>query len=440
MYVPRWIVLGMLIAVASVTGWLLRELTTDCVAATPTAAAEVAPVPQAQPVQLTVQVASPNGETASTGSAVRSATAAGTTSPGALYRTSFAQPTTRLVPYPAGFGQPIIIRDERSRDTAPATAGPGGSSVIANGDHIVIASDGSIVSVGDNTVVKDNTGNAGSSGAISVDVNDSTIQTGGSSSDVHSPTSTVSAHSASASDRTSSSSRTSAADETLTDGSTARTFGAAATSSPQSLGAAAVGLSSPGSRAVGIAGWENKSLDVAGSDNVLTYDNSAAFVNRVGNLNANTGNADASGVSTVDAVDSRIRTGSSVQAIAAPASAPFDPAQLLEWYQSGLLGSPGSNGVTILDRNGVTTANADDTLVIGGDGIHDRSVRMRGDRNVTTSGDGTAAVGGAGDLNAQIGDSSTSGAVVMAVRSSDIASGNSTHFAFDQSQTPIGGP
>jgi hypothetical protein len=430
-YVPRWIVLGMLIAVASVTGWLVRELTTDC-AATPSAAA-AAPAAQGQPVQLTVQVASPNGETATAGSVGRSTRTVRTTSGGTLYRAGSAQPTTRLVPYPVGFAQPIIIRDQPGRDIAPAAAGAGGSSVIANGDHIVIASDGSIVSVGDNTVVKGNTGNAGSSGAISVDVNDSTIETGGSTTDVRGSTSAVSAHSPTTSNRTSS-------DEATTEGASLRTFAAPTTTSPQPLSASAVGGGSPTSRAVGIAGWENKSLDVAGSDNVLTYDDSAAFVNRVGNVNANTGNADSSGVSTVDAVESRIRTGSSVLASAAPVSAPFDPEQILEWYRAGFLGPPGTTGVTIIDQNGMTTANADDTLVIGGDGIRDRSVRVRGDRNVTTSGDGTAAVGGVGDMNAQIGDSSTSGAVVMAVRASDIASGNSTHYLFDQSQIPIGDP
>ncbi len=73
----------------------------------------------------------------------------------------------------------------------------------------------------------------------------------------------------------------------------------------------------------------------------------------------------------------------------------------------------------------MSTANGADSLVIGGDGVDDNGVTVRGDRNVVTYDDGNVVVGGRGDVNAQIGDSDTSGAVVMGVDGSLIETGDS---------------
>ena len=69
--------------------------------------------------------------------------------------------------------------------TAAPTAAVGsvqvdGLSVIANGNDIVIATDGAIISVGDNTVVHGNTGDATASGTIGIDVTDSDVASGNS--------------------------------------------------------------------------------------------------------------------------------------------------------------------------------------------------------------------------------------------------------------------
>jgi hypothetical protein len=405
-------VLSLMVAVASVAGWLLRDLTTDCVAAIRTAT-EAAP---SKPLDLTVDVTDPHPAAAAAGRTAVSPVAI-RTRPSSVTQISGADrpPTTRLVTTPIAVPQAVVIHDTQARDATPSIFSP----VTATGDHIVIASDGSIVSVGDNTVVKGNTGNAGSSGAISVDVNGSTIDTGSSSN--HGQQGSTSVPSSQ-----NPGTRTAERGEDRASASTRPTSGSAQCT-PLRTGA------SPGARAVAIAGWENRALDVAGSDNVLTYDDSAVFVQRVGAINANTGNTDSSGVNTVDAVDSRIRTGSSASSRDDAFSSPSDPAFAAAGCASG------GGGASVIDGSGITTALADDSFVIGGDGVHDRSVRTRGDRNVTTSGDGTTTIGGVGNVNAQIGDSSTSGAVVMGVRSSDIASGDSSQLTSDPTHAETGG-
>src|SRR4051812_2381077 len=66
---------------------------------------------------------------------------------------------------PTGPSQPPPAK---ATDATPAPQPPpaptNGVSITANGDNIVIATDGSIVSVGDNTTVTGNTGDANNSG------------------------------------------------------------------------------------------------------------------------------------------------------------------------------------------------------------------------------------------------------------------------------------
>jgi hypothetical protein len=195
-------------------------------------------------------------------------------------------------------------------------------------------------------------------------------------------------------------------------------------------------------RAVGIAGYENRSLDVAGTDNTLTYDNSEVFLNRIGQLNGNTGDTYASGLNVVDAKLSTVHSGDSRSAYQSADPPPLNAASS---------GSPSASGsampstpmapassVSIADSKGVATATADDTLVIGGSGVHDQGVRMQGDRNVSTYDNSNAAIGGIGDVNAQMGNSETSGAVAMAVTGSTLEAGGS--FLTASRPPPLSGP
>ncbi len=65
----------------------------------------------------------------------------------------------------------------------------------------------------------------------------------------------------------------------------------------------------PGARSRGLAfsEWESYRTDVAGRNIIATTDDSNVFVNRNGNLNANTGDTDASGLNVTDATNSVIR-------------------------------------------------------------------------------------------------------------------------------------
>jgi hypothetical protein len=275
-------------------------------------------------------------------------------------------------------------------NTTTTTTNTTNTTIIASGDNIVIATDGSIVTVGDNPVVRANTGNATSSSVIAVDTQDTTMSTGDSA-------------------------QTSWGASSSAPGSGSSSFAAAPTGSTGSATASSPPIAS-GGRAVGIAGYEDQSLRIAGNDNILTYDDSNVFVDRNGTLNGNTGDTDTSGLNVVDSVGSTVRTGDSVGTVATANTGS-------NVYSNLPIG--GGNSATVTGPNGTATASAQDALVIGGDGLEDRSVSILGDRNVATSDDGNTTIGGTGDVNAQIGDSATSGAVVMGIRDSVIVSGDS---------------
>jgi hypothetical protein len=318
-------------------------------------------------------------------------------------------------------------------------AGVPGLSVIANGNHIVVAAQGSIVSVGDNTVVHGNTGDAAASGTIALDVADSTLTSGDSttSGDFKSapqwpvgtlaPTgwTTYPLHAL-----------------PLTN---AQNNGLQPVPTPSAvIGGAVGGLAGGGvaGRAIGIAGYEVHSVDITGNDNLATYDDSDLFFHRNGVLNGNTGDTDTSGLNVVDSIGSRVRSGDSGNSDETPDPAPFDPADLGSPARAAaLINNPtGGTSVSIADINGISTATGQESLVIGGDGMDDNGVRIRGDRNVATYDDGNVAIGGTGNVNAQIGDSDTSGAVVMGVRYSDVAAGNSFLPASQQAGAQVGDP
>ncbi len=269
--------------------------------------------------------------------------------------------------------------------------------MIAIGDHIVIANNGSIISVGDNTVVKANTGDAAASGVIALEVVDSVVTSG-------------SSHGVSA-----------GGSSGTTPGSPTGTQGGAPVATATTNTAAGSG---PPTRAVAIAGYENKALEVVGNHNLLTNNDSNVFYHRAGDLNGNTGDTDMSGLNVVDATRSVVRSGSSASSAEPARSTPVVAVPTP---------APGTASASVTSQNGTATASGADSLVIGGNGVVDASVTMHGDHNVATSDDGNVAVGGVGDVNAQVGDSDTSGAVVMDITDSQITTGNS---ASQTSPTP----
>jgi hypothetical protein len=279
-----------------------------------------------------------------------------------------------------------------------------GLSVVANGTDIVIANDGSIVSVGDNTVVHGNTGDASSSATIGVDVADSTLTSG--SSDLSSTTDP-------------SLTNTPPTGSTPTTSQPSNGESAVLTNAESACAAPASRRAGSDTRSIALSGWTNQSIHVQGTTNLVSYGDSNVFYKRRGNLNANTGETRTSGLNVVDSTGSAIGSGNS--SIVADTS---NPQTLINaaCVPSGTSGS----SATVSGSGGIATATADDVLVIGGDGVQDRGVTVDGSRNVVTDDDGNVAVGGTGDMNAQTGASESSGAAVMGIVDSQIQSGDSS--------------
>jgi hypothetical protein len=191
---------------------------------------------------------------------------------------------------------------------------------------------------------------------------------------------------------------------------------------------------------VGIAGYELHSIDINGSDNLATYDDSNLFMHRVGLLNGNTGDTDTSGLNVVDAARSVVRSGASGNSDETPDPPPYNYAKYGSPAAPGVSNPGSTSSVSVADVNGISTATGADSLVVGGDGMDDNGVRVRGDRNVTTYDDGNVAIGGYGNVNAQIGDSDTSGTVAMGVRDSHVEAGGSFLPAWQQAGYQVGDP
>jgi hypothetical protein len=379
MQVSKPALMGLGIVGAIVLGWVLHmgvaaaTAGRSSVAAQPAqyAAAPAAPAP----VRITLVTPPPNAGAERTETPAPIEVSA---SPGAASSPAVASPS------PPGATVAAV-------NDSPMAVGPSqvdGLSVIANGDHIVIANNGAIISVGDNTVVRGNTGDATSSGTIALDVTGSDIATGNSSVSATSPSVP----------------------------STTTPIGSA---NPPNVanGPGAATRSSSRTRSTAINGYDIRTIDVDGGQNLITYDDSNLFFHRIGNLNGNTGDTDTSGANVVDATRSSVRSGNSVGAVLAPAT----PAPT----QAGGYALP-TNGAsaTVAEGTGLATATGDDTLVIGGTGVDDRGVSVHGSRNAITSHDGNAAIGGRGDVNSQIGNSANGGAVAMKVVDTNIVAGD----------------
>lgn len=443
MYVPKSVLLGLLVAAAGVVGWVLHGLVTDAndvADATPVTSVAAQASDADGPVDpdggggdtiVTVILPASGGTpvsppatvvtTASVNHAPAGADRASTSDRGAdAGRRSTAGATSAR-----GRAAPPGGSSSGSSDSAPPAgiartpAGDGsgettGLAVSVARNHVVIAHDDSIVFIGDDGRMTANTGDASSSGTVALEVDGSDLTSGDSAGLGASTASGVAAGPGGA---------VQAATGTL------------------DLGQA------PG-RAVSISGYEDHSVAVVGSDNVATYDDSNVFIARDGQINANTGDTDSSGLNVVDATGSVVRSGHSTDG--SDTDEPEDPD---ENEEPGEIGQPGGADAPSQDAGGTpaapritagaagttapstatgsvadegdTTASGSSAVVIGADGYDDLGLDVAGQRNVATYDDSNTVIGGSGDVNAQIGDSDTGGAVVMGVEDSLVEAGTS---------------
>ena len=306
-------------------------------------------------------------------------------------------------------------RPDASSSSEPAAGrGPGGCVTVLNvhGDHNVIAADRSVLAVGDETRLNANAGDVSSSGTLGVGGENSTLQSGAST--------TTGAH---------------------------RAVGAGASPRPAESGSApaprrALKAGTPerfpfpirvsgNGQATAISGYEDHSVSVSGEDQIAVYDDSNLFVDRNGKLNANTGDTDSSGLNAVDVSGSLIRSGDHTEN-GDEGEEPDDedarqtggPGEQTAAVPAAEPGGPRASG-TVTD-DGESSATGRSALTIGADGYDNLGIDLEGKRNIVTYDDSNVVVGGTGDVNAQIGDSDTGGAVVMGISDSDVRSGNST--------------
>jgi hypothetical protein len=310
-------------------------------------------------------------------------------------------------------------------------------STIVEGDGVVVAYDGSIVQVGDNGQLDANSGDVAGGGVVGIDVDGSSVETGGPETGLLDQNGTGSGSSV-------------GTDASGASGSPVprragqgRATRSASTQQDLVLGGARLPLAG---RSVSISGFEDHSVTVQGDDNLVTYDDSNVFVARNGRINANTGDTDSSGLNVVDAQGSIVRSGNSgdgegsdddeaedvdlvdgrlddADVESGDDDAGDEEAASTPLRSARTSGMRAGGSALVDDEDTFTAAFGPEAFVIGGDGYDDIGVRVLGNRNIVTEDDGNVVVGGTGDVNAQIGDSDTGGAVVMGVRDSLIEGG-----------------
>jgi hypothetical protein len=477
MKVPNPVLIGLLFTAALFAGYevneaLHSESTTATVAAAPAAVqSPIAPEPQepvvinltlaapgispapATVVNLTLDDQTPPAATASgsgrsvadtsgpvqapRGSAASAPLAAGTRSSGGttVSRASQSPVATggvvNVSPARPTVQNMVTVEAPDNRTNMAVSTGDRGNtaqdfSITAIGNNIVIAYGNSVAYAGNNGALTANTGNVASSGTIALDVADSTVATGTS---VSAPTPSGEV----------------ALQSPLRPGSS---FGHDGLDPSQSVSG----------RGVAISGYEDHSLDVTGLDHVVTYDDSNVFIARNGQINANTGDTDSAGLNVIDATGSVVNSGSQNEdggedaedsdsdsdAPESPigesdATAGVEASAETDTEESGsLAAAPTGTPVTVVtpvanasvsgdeDDDAGTTAGGNEAVVIGGDGYDDLSVDVTGVGHVVSYDDSNVVIGGEGRVNAQIGDSDTSGAVVMGVTNSIIQAGDSS--------------
>ena len=339
------------------------------------------------------------------------------------------------------------------------------------GEHIVIAYDGSIVYVGDDGSLTANTGDAALGGTVALDAQSSSLSSN------YAPDVLVAGPgqvAGAASSPGMAGVSTTSAQGVISGGSYADV--------PSNISplASAFALYTA-NRTADVAGFEDHSVLVRGLSNIVTYDDSNVFMNRDGKINANTGDTDSAGLNAIAVLRSTVSAGphcddgcddeSIIQAEAgvfdegdvaidgngnvvwapdAPNESPTDddsqddslpqdngddddsagdespdgdvsdPEEPAETRDEADTTRPDAD--TGVDPVGTP---ADGSLTVGGDGIDDLSERVDGVGNVATYDDSNVVIGGAGNVNAQIGDSDTGGTVVMDVVDSTVSGGNS---------------
>lgn len=271
------------------------------------------------------------------------------------------------------------------------------------GDNNTIATDGSVTAVGKDTRLNANTGDVSSSGTLGIDSRNSKLNSGNSTKGGPRPV--------------------------------ARARYASPPEDPD--GRPPFPAPGPGNgQSTAISGYEDHSVNVSGEDQIAVYDDSNLFVNRNGRLNANTGDTDSSGLNAVDVSGSTVKSGdhtedgengddderrSNPRPEDEPAGRPPTPTA----QTAAPVTQKGPVSSTVTDE-GESNATGKNTLTIGADGYDNLGANVHGKRNIATYDDSNVVVGGTGDVNAEIGDSDTSGAAVMNIHNSNVQSGNST--------------
>ena len=335
-------------------------------------------------------------------------------------------------------------REPGNRRAPQAQAGqPAGITVNMFGTEILVASDGAIVFIGDGGSLNANTGDPAAGGAAVVASTGSAVTAGFDAGEASGAVAAATPAAEAASLMPASS---------TAEGSSLVPVNAVPAASTPAPVMAETGLQHasgslfgviptavPGTRSVAISGFEDHSVSVAGNDQIVTYDDSNVFINRDGLINANTGDTDSSGLNVVDATYSTVRSGNSGDAEGGgdeeeeeeeddeeeDEDEEDDEDELTVTTNAVSASSPlpQNTGYSTVTDEGATTAVGDTTFVIGADGFDDVSIRSSGDRNIVTYDDSNVVIGGAGPVNAQIGDSDTGGAVVMGVHHSLIEAG-----------------
>ncbi|TYB47998.1 hypothetical protein [Actinomadura chibensis] len=292
------------------------------------------------------------------------------------------------------------------------------------GDNNTIVTDRSVATIGNGARPNANTGDVSSSGTLGIDDRNSTLQSG------------ASANGAPATPTRTDPAATRSRPLPQARYGTPRPAGARA-GKPRPVRKTRTRATPPKfpvpagekGQSTAISGYEDHSVNVSGQDQIAVYDDSNLFVNRNGQLNANTGDTDSSGLNAVDVSGSTVKSGNHTEdgengddndrraeprPTAEPVGRPATPAT-----------PKGQTSSTVTDE-GESNATGKNSLTIGADGYDNLGTTVRGKRNIATYDDSNVVTGGTGDVNAQIGDSDTSGAVVMDVHDSNLQSGNST--------------
>lgn len=446
-YAPRLTTYALLSLTVGLGSWVLHDAldgSTD-----PALVADSQPVVSTQPEAINLTITAPTGKASRKGLAAQARVKRRGRGPqstmlrlpvpvegtGSSLRTLVGLPiSSSQVLAPGGEGPHTARQAHGHGHSEPAPRNP--SSPHSNNDsssgsrtngYQILATQGSIVFVGDDGRLIANTGPTDSSGVVALGVTGSTLETGTSSG----------------------AARPSAAGTAGTSpGTTSIQYGANGNAALASL----LNPNGSGGQSVVLSGLEDHSVSVAGNDQIVTYDDSNVFVARNGQINANTGDTDSSGLNVVDVTGSRVRSGNSGDGEAsgeeeedegtgagmAPATSGRSAMTAdVEGEDTGLISGANAGGEddvavpavlsgmsfgTVTDE-GASTAIGRNTLVIGADGYDDVSIRSQGDRNVVSYDDSNVVIGGTGNVNAQIGDSDTGGAVVMGVDNSDVQAG-----------------